>query len=119
MNQCAQYLAAWAASSAEVHVVMGEKEGELANNDKTKGYFVAYIAACVKYALEYGERKFTQGMYNDVMVDVLNFYSANKALSGPVKYLESYIKAYKKDKLLELLEENYPGDKAAEGNAAD
>lgn len=119
MNQCAQYLVAWAASSADVHVVMGEKEGELVNNDKTKGYFVAYIAACVKYALEYGERKFTQGMYDDVMVDVVNFYYANKTLSGPVKYLEGYIKAYKKDKLLELLEKNYPGDKAAAGNAAD
>lgn len=80
---------------------------------------MAYIAACVKYALENGERKFTQGMYDEVMVDVVNFYYASKTLSGPVKYLESYIKAYKKDKLLELLEKNYPGDKAAAGNAAD
>lgn len=80
---------------------------------------MAYIAACVKYALENGERKFTQGMYDEVMVDVVNFYYANKTLSGPVKYLESYIKAYKKDKVLELLEKNYPGDKAAAGNAAD
>lgn len=45
------------------------------------------------------------------MVDVLNYYQANKQYTGEVKYLEQYIKAYKKgrEKLEALLEKNFPG----------
>ena len=101
----------WSEATEDSHVVIGETEAKLMSHEKSMVYFVAYIAGCSKYALSTGEADFSLNTFKEAMVDVLNYYQANKQYTGEVKYLEQYIKAYKKgrEKLEALLEKNFPG----------
>lgn len=111
INDAATYIMNWSEATEDSHVVIGENESKLMGNEKSMAYFIAYIAGCSKYALATGEADFSLNTFKDAMVDVLNYYQANKQYTGEVKYLEQYIKAYKKglEKLEALLEKNFPG----------
>jgi hypothetical protein len=69
------------------------------------------MASCSLYALKTGKSEFSLDTFENAMVDVLNFYVANKQYTGEVKYLEKYLEAYKKDRknLDALLKKNFPG----------
>ncbi|MBM6992394.1 MAG: tetratricopeptide repeat protein [Prevotella sp.] len=112
MNDAAAYIMAWSQATSDSHVVIGENEGKLINNSKTLCYGVAYIAGCSLYALKTGMADFTFDTFQSAMVDMLNFYNANKKITGEVKYLEQYVKAYGKgaDNLVALLKKNFPGN---------
>ena len=111
INDAATYIMNWSEATDDSHVVIGENEAKLMGHEKSMAYFVAYIAGCSKYALATGEADFSLDTFKEAMVDVLNYYQANKQYTGEVKYLEQYIKAYKKgrEKLEALLEKNFPG----------
>lgn len=111
MAEAAEYIMAWSQASSDSHVVIGENEAKLLASDKVGIYGVAYLAGCGRYALQTGEADFSLDTFKAAMVDMLNFYDANKQYTGEVKYLEQYIKAYKKgqDKLEAMLEKNFPG----------
>ena len=111
INDAATYIMNWSEATEDSHVVIGENEAKLMSHEKSMVYFVAYIAGCSKYALSSGEADFSLNTFKEAMVDVLNYYQANKQYTGEVKYLEQYIKAYKKgrEKLEALLEKNFPG----------
>ncbi|SFG23070.1 lipopolysaccharide assembly protein LapB [Prevotella sp. KH2C16] len=111
INDAASYIMNWSQATGDSHVVIGENEAKLMNNEKSMAYFVAYIAGCSKYALATGKADFSLDTFKDAMVDVLNYYQANKQYTGEVKYLEQYIKAHDKsrEKLDALLEKNFPG----------
>lgn len=111
INEAAQYILRWSEATSDSHVVIGENEAKMMNQRSSMPYAVAYLAGCGRYALETGEADFTLDTYKGAMVDVLNFYQANKQHTGTVKYLEQYIKTYEKgrDRLEEALEKNFPG----------
>lgn len=105
-----KFLLQWSTATDEVTITIGKNEAELVNDEKSTPYFFAYVAACCKYGLESRERYLTRDSFQQIMVDVLNFYYRNRKYTGKIKYLEKYIKAYEKDKdsLSLLLDKNYP-----------
>lgn len=113
MQQCTQYLIRWSAASSDIHITMGPNEAKLLGEEKSVPYFVAYIAGCTKYALENNDSTFSEKMFNDAMIDMLNFYIGNRDRTGKVKYLEKYVDAFNKgmDNLTDMLNKNYPEKK--------
>ncbi len=112
-SQCFKYLLMWSVASSDITVSIGENEAKNFSSDKSKPYFAAYLAGCTKYALENNEKTFTPEMFNNAMIDMLNFYLGNRDLTGEVKYLEKYINVYNKDKnkFYEMIEKNFPNKK--------
>lgn len=110
ISEAVNYILNWTFATDDCEVVIGDNEKNLEGSSTSLAYFMAYIAACGKYALTTGKRTFTLATYKNAMVDVLNYYQGNKAMTGEVPYLEQYIKAFKKgpDKLEALLEKNFP-----------
>ncbi len=112
IDKCAKYIMSWLASTKDVNCGLGKVETELLTNDKTKGYAVAYMAAIIKYSIENEDSTFSPDMYHDAFIDMLNYYIANRELTGKVKSLEKYINAYNKgpEELDEMINKAYPGN---------
>lgn len=111
MNRCVQYITRWSLSSPDVKITLGKNESKLLDNEKSMAYFVAYLAGCSKYALDNNDSTFTQEMYFNAMIDVLNFYIGNSDYTGKVKYLQQYVDLYNKKGLNALRQEllkNFP-----------
>ena len=108
MQQAAHYIHAWSLASPDVMVYIGEAETKWATDEKNYGYLIAYLAACTKYALSH-DPVVPVEQYSNAIVDVLNYYRANKEITGEVPAFEEYIKLYKKDpeKLFERLRKDY------------
>lgn len=111
IDQCAKYIITWLASTKDVNASLGKIETELFSNNKTKGYAVAYMAGVIKYGIDNEDSTFTPEMYNSAFIDMLNYYIANRELTGKVKVLDKFIDAYNKgrDELDEMIQKNYPG----------
>lgn len=110
---CIQYIIDWTKNSNDINAVVGEEEAKLMEQEKSLFYSVAYLAGCVKYAIENNDTTFSYDMYSSAMVDALNYYLSNRDFTGKVKYLEKYVDAYKKseDNLVAMLKKNYPMNK--------
>ena len=108
MQQAAQYIHTWSLSSPDVMMIFGEAEAKWCNEQKNAVYMIAYMAACTKYALSHDPVD-PDEQYKDAIIDVLNYYSANKEITGEVEAFEEYINLYKKgsDKLIDRLEKDY------------
>lgn len=109
-QNCVQYLMDWTQNAKDINVVFNEEGAKLLEDEKGIFYVMAYIAGCVKYALENNDTTFSYDMYSSAMVDALNYYVNNNEITGKVKYLDKYVGAYKKgeDKLVAMLQKNYP-----------
>lgn len=70
------------------------------------------MAAIIKYSIENEDSTFSPDMYHDAFIDMLNYYIANRELTGKVKSLEKYINAYNKgpEELDEMINKAYPGN---------
>lgn len=113
MDQCLNYIVGWSQASADVEVVFGKTESDLLKKDETKPIAIAYIAGCVKYAIENNDSTFNRDIYNSAFVDMLNFYLGNKEILGKVKSLDKFVDVYNnkgKDELDEMIDKNYPGE---------
>lgn len=109
MPQAAAYIMSWSMTSDDVHITFGEDESKLLADQKTLLYAVSYAAGCAVYALSTDSADFTYDMYEYAMIEMLNHYIANKELTGPVTYLEKYIKAHEKsrEQLAALIRKSY------------
>lgn len=109
-QNCVQYLIDWSQNSNDIRIVFNEEGAKLLEDDKEMFYALAYVAGCVKYAIENNDTTFSYDMYSSAMVDALNYYVNNCELTGKVKYFDKYVAAYKKgeDNLVALLKKNYP-----------
>ena len=69
------------------------------------------MAGVIKYGIDNEDSTFTPEMYNSAFIDMLNYYIANRELTGKVKVLDKFIDAYNKgrDELDEMIQKNYPG----------
>ena len=94
-----------------VHIMFGKNEAKLLEKEKSIPYSVSYLAGCCQYAINNKQADFTLDMFMHAMIATINYYVANKDLTGEVPYLEKYVKLYKKepDKMFELLKKNFPG----------
>lgn len=111
INDAATYILKWSDASEDSQVEIGDNEVKMMNDKNALPYYIAFIAGCSKYALTSGKADFTIEVFEQAMVDALNYYVNNKEYTGEVKYLEQYVKAYSKgrDKFEELLKKNFPG----------
>ena len=109
MQQAARYIHAWSMASPDVMVYFGEAEAKWAADEKNYGYLIAYLAACTKYALTHDDPIDPEKQYQVAIIDILNYYSANKEISGEVPAFEEYIKLYEKspDKLYDRIKKDY------------
>ena len=66
------------------------------------------MAACTKFALTH-EPVDPLDQYKSAIIDMVNYYSANKELTGEVEAFEEYINLFNKDpkKLTDRLEKDY------------
>ena len=111
INRAYKYIVKWSQVTDMVYVMVGKNEVKLISKDKSKAYFASYLAGCCQYAINNKQANFTLDMFMHAMIVTINYYVANKDLTGEVPYLEKYVKLYKKepDKMVELLKKNYPG----------
>ncbi len=108
MGQAAQYIQSWSMSSPDVMMIFGEPEAKWGNEKKNVVYMIAYMAACTKFALTHDPVDPLE-QYKSAIIDMVNYYSANKELTGEVEAFEEYISLFKKDpkKLTDRLEKDY------------
>lgn len=108
MGQAAQYIQSWSMSSPDVMMIFGEPEAKWGNEQKNVVYMIAYMAACTKFALTHDPVDPLE-QYKSAIIDMVNYYSANKELTGEVEAFEEYINLFKKDpkKLTDRLEKDY------------
>lgn len=109
IGQCLKYMMLWTIATDEVTVTFDKNEAKLVDNETTKPYFVAYLAACIKYALDKNDSTFSQDMYIEAITSMLNYYINNRDLTGKVAYMEKYIALYDKgeEKFFDALRKNY------------
>ena len=109
MSQAARYIHAWTIASPDVMVYFGEAEAKWAADEKNYGYLIAYLAACTKYALTHEDPIDSEKQYQVAIIDILNYYSVNKEITGEVPAFEEYIKLYEKspDKLYERIRKDH------------
>ena len=108
MVQAAQYIQSWSLASPDVDMIFGEAEVKWINEPKNAVYMIAYMAACTKFALTH-EPVDPLEQYMSAIIDMVNYYSANKELTGEVEAFEEYINLFNKDpkKLTDRLEKDY------------
>lgn len=108
MGQAAQYIQSWSLASPDVDMIFGEAEVKWVNEPKNAVYMIAYMAACTKFALTH-EPVDPLEQYMSAIIDMVNYYSANKELTGEVEAFEEYINLFNKDpkKLTDRLEKDY------------
>ena len=111
INDAAQYIMSWSETTDMVHIMFGKNEAKLLEKEKSIPYGASYLAGCCQYAINNKQADFTLDMFMHAMIATINYYVANKDLTGEVPYLEKYVKLYKKepDKMFELLKKNFPG----------
>ncbi len=97
MNEAANFIIHWSDKSDEVRIVFASHVAHLMGDEKQAPvYMAAFIASCSKYALEQDEKDFTQEMYSNAIVDVLNYYNANSQYTGTIEAADTLIALYKK-----------------------
>ena len=116
MNVAAQYIFTWSMRSPDVSVEFGAPESKWMGNEKNTPYLIAYMAACTLYALSNNPVELDQ-QYSKGITDMLNYYMANKELTGEVPEFEEYLKLHKKspDKFFERLAKDYEAFAKAKG----
>ena len=108
MGQAAQYIQTWSLASPDVDMIFGEAEVKWVNEKKNVVYMIAYMAACTTFALTHDPVDPLE-QYKSAIIDMVNYYSANKELTGEVEAFEEYINLFNKDpkKLTDRLEKDY------------
>lgn len=97
MNEAAQYIMDWTMATNELTVIIGEPESTWMAVPKNSVYLIAYLAGTAMYALENPDNKNTQEQYSEGIIAMLNYYTANKEITGEVPAFEDYLKLYAKD----------------------
>lgn len=108
-SEASKYVLNWLTVSPDVNLFVSEAEGPWLNDKKGAIYLSAYMAAWIEYAIKEKDKEQSYDAYSSAIVDLLNFYTANKHLSGEVKAFDDYIELYNKsdEKFFELLRKNY------------
>ncbi len=109
MNEAAQYIMDWTMSTDELTVIIGEPESKWMTEQKNSVYLIAYLAGTTMYALENPDNKNSLEQYSEGIIAMLNYYTANKTITGEVPAFEDYLKLYVKDQknLAARIEKDY------------
>ncbi len=109
MNEAAQYIMDWTMATDEVTVIIGEAETKWMSDSISSVYLVAYLAGTAMYALENPGNKNSLEQYSEGIIAMLNYYIANKQITGEVSAFEDYLKLYakSKDALFGRIEKDY------------
>lgn len=109
MNEAAQYIMNWTMATDELTVIIGEPETKWMADQKNSVYLIAYLAGTAMYALENPDNKNSQEQYKEGIIAMLNYYTANREITGEVPAYEDYLKLYAKDKkdLFARIEKDY------------
>lgn len=91
----------WGQLSPNVKICIGPEEAKvLKPGDKlSMACFSAYQASCVRYAINNNEKDFTADMYLEALIDMTNFYLANRSYYGDkakIAQLEKYYDTFNK-----------------------
>lgn len=107
--EASKYIVNWLTVSPDVNLFVSEAEAEWLNDKNGAAYLSAYMAGWIEYAIQENEKEQSYDAYSSAIVDMLNFYTSNKHLTGDVEAFEKYIQAYNKDedKFFEMLKSNY------------
>lgn len=95
-------------NSDEVNVIFGIPESKWVGEEKNVVYLAAYSAANIVYALTVDEiDPAEQYLYS--ICKTIDFYSANKKLTGEVPHFEEYLALFQKDsdKLIDRINKDY------------
>lgn len=108
MAKAASIVMDFTKNTDEVSVIFGEPEMRWMDGQKSKCYVAIYLAACMQYAMT-TEDVVPGDQYQSAIIDLVNYYHANKELTGEVEAFEEYMALYAKgaDKLFERLERDY------------
>lgn len=109
MNEAAQYIMDWTMATDEVTIIIGEAETKWMADSVGTVYLIAYLAGTAMYALENPDNKNSLEQYSEGIIAMLNYYSANKQITGEVSAFEDYLKLYakSKDALFGRIEKDY------------
>lgn len=123
IENCASYIMDWTAASDAVKVFFGPVAEKLTGaSNAGLAYMVAYAAGCDEYALKYGEGEPCFEMFMVGVARALDYYQANKHLTGEIPFNEDLYKVLEKDedkfqkKLRELYDEEQKVMKNAQAN---
>lgn len=108
MTQAVQTVMGFTMNSDEVNVIFGIPESKWVGEEKNVVYLAAYSAANIVYALTVDEiDPAEQYLYS--ICKTIDFYSANKKLTGEVPHFEEYLALFQKDsdKLIDRINKDY------------
>ena len=109
MNEAAQYILDWTMATDELTVNIGDSETKWMADSVGTVYLIAYLAGTAMYALENPDNKNSLEQYSEGIIAMLNYYNANKKITGEVSAFEDYLKLYAKDQkdLFARIEKDY------------
>ena len=107
MKQAADFITQFRRRTPDAAVYIGPAEDWVKRN---AGFYVAYIAASVEYALQHpDEQRFSIEQYKAAMYRLLDYYKENKNFAGEIKRFDTYLelREMKPEELEKRLEKNF------------
>lgn len=90
--QISKYIITWSINSPDINIVIESPVTDVVKEEgETQGYLVAYMAACVDYCLTNKVKELDDNGKKKVMWQLVNYYVANRHITGQVPVLEQYI----------------------------
>lgn len=110
MPSAVKYVMSWLETSPDVNITVGKGEEKVFKDKKAAPYLFIYLAAGVDYALQNHITTFTFTMYVNIYENLLNYYMANKSLTGSIKILDKLLDTYASDtdKFVDTLHKQFP-----------
>ncbi|GEM_PF-6984923 len=108
MKEAADYLSRFRKNTPDVAVYLGPDE--LSWVKRNAGFYLAYIAASVEYALTHmDDQRYSLAQYKAAMYRLLDYYKENKNFAGEIKRLDKYLSMQKSkpEELEKRLEQNF------------
>lgn len=108
METAARMIVMFVEATDEVTVIFGNAEAKWMLEESGFPYMVAYMGGCMIYAMSNEEVDEYQ-QYSAGIIDMLNFYTANKEITGEIPALEAYVALYndKPEKLYKKIQKDY------------
>ena len=107
MKQSAEFITQFRRRTPDVAVYIGPAEDWVKKNT---GFYVAYIAASIEYALQHpDEQRFSVEQYKAAMYRLLDYYKENKDFAGEIKRFDTYLdlRETKPEELEKRFEKNF------------
>lgn len=90
MKEAADFIIQFRKRTPDAAVYLGPAELEWVK--RYTGFYVAYIAASIEYALQHpDEQRYTVEQYKAAIYRLLDYYKENKAFAGEIKRFDTYL----------------------------